>query len=328
MKRFILKLIKFSLPFIIVAGVFFTYAEYTLYFYPSTFQLKARNFKKNKEDIDVLILGSSHNQVAINPDIINDFSCSNLAFGGQDIRIDSALFDKVILDLPKLQYVIFELSYHTLEHRNNMKYHRNSLYLRFYNINLFDRSTYIKDYSIYLSNPKLYNRFLNPFAEKTPVNKYGFATELSKIDTELHRFKNLNYNESIILNDTSNMVINRHKYEDIVAYNKNTSSLIYMINKCIQNDITPIILSPPVYKNYFNSYLNSKEKRRKDYVNQILEKYPSVIYLDYEQDSRFVIIDFKNEDHLNPSGAKKFSKLLNDSLIEIKARTHNNVYTK
>ena len=327
MKKFIHRLIFFSLPLIIVAGMFFSYAEYTLYFYPSTFQLKAINFKKNKNNIDVLILGSSHNQNAINPEIINDFNCSNLAFGGQDIRIDSALLSKVITQLPKLQYVIFELSYHTLEHRNTIKYHRNSLYLRFYNLNLFDRSVNIKDYSIYLSNPNLYNRFLNPFAEKTPVNKYGFATELSVNDSELHRFKSLNYNENIILNDTSNMLINRHKYENIEAYNKNTITFSYMINKCIKNGITPIIISPPVFKNYFNSYLNAKEKRRKDYINQILEKYPSVIYLDYEQDSRFVITDFKNEDHLNPNGAEKFSSILNVVLMD-KARTHNNVYTK
>ncbi|WP_067149412.1 hypothetical protein [Pseudotamlana agarivorans] len=328
MKKFIFKLIKFSLPVIVVVAIFFTYAEYTLYCYPSAFQLKAKHFKQNKKNIDILILGSSHNQNAINPEIINDFSCSNLAFGGQDIRIDSALFNLVIKQLPKLKYIVLELSYHTLEHRNNINYHRNSLYLRFYNLNLFNRNINIKDYSIYLSKPNLYNRFLNPFAKKTSVNKYGFATELTSNTPELNRFENLKYNENLILNDTSNMFINRHKYEDIDAYKKNTSTICHLIDKCVNNDIIPIVISPPVYKNYFNSYIISKEKRRKDYINQILLKYPAMVYIDYEQDSRFIVTDFKDEDHLNPNGAKKFSMLLNDTINVIEAQLYKNSHYK
>ena len=323
MRQFIYSLTKFCLPLIIIIIGFFSYAEYTLYFYPSTFQLKALHFKKNKNKIDVLTLGSSHNQTAINPEFLRDHKLSNLAFGGQDIRIDSALFSNVTRQLPNLRLVVFELSYHTLEHRNSVDYHRNSLYLRFYDLNLFGRNTKITDYSIYLSRPKLYNRFLNPLEEKTPVNEYGFATELSANDSELHRFKNLNYNENIILSDTSNMFIKRHKYEDIEAYNINTASLSYMIKMCIQDGIIPVIISPPVFKNYYNSYIDSKEMRRKNYINLITNKYPLVINLDYEKDSRFVVKDFKNEDHLNPIGAEKFSRILNDTLTEIKARTHN-----
>ena len=198
MKKFIFRLIKFCLLPIILIGSFFIYAEFTLYYYPSTFQLKAKYFKNHKDDSNVLILGSSHNQTAINPEYLISFNCSNLAFGGQDIRIDSTLFSKVVKQLPELKFVVFELSYHTLEHRSNQNYHRNSLYLQFYDINLFGRKTNIKDYSIYLSNPKLYNRFLNPLTKKTPVNEYGFATELSSFDSNLHRFKNLNYNEKLI----------------------------------------------------------------------------------------------------------------------------------
>src|SRR5688572_26582080 len=114
MKRFILNLIKFCLPFLIVVGGFLTYAEYTLQFYPSEFQLKAQYLKKDKDKINVLILGSSHNQNAINPEYVEDFNCSNLAFGGQDIRIDSALFNEVVDQLSGLKFVVFEISYHSL----------------------------------------------------------------------------------------------------------------------------------------------------------------------------------------------------------------------
>ena len=120
MRSFVFNLIKFSLPLMIIVCGFFIYAEYTLQFYPSIFQLKAQNFKQNKNKIEVLILGSSHNKTAINPEFINAFCSSNLAFEGQDIRIDSALFNKTINLLPNLKIVVFELSYHTLEHINDI----------------------------------------------------------------------------------------------------------------------------------------------------------------------------------------------------------------
>lgn len=232
----------------------------------------------------------------------------------------------VIDQSPKLQFIIFELSYHTLEQQNSPNYHRNSLYLRFYDINLYERNLSMFDYSIYLSNPKLYNRFLNPFAEKIPVNKFGFVTKMSSDNPD--RFHSLNYNKKKILNDTTNLLIKRHQYKDIKAYNDNTTILSYLVRECIKEDIIPIIISPPVYTNYRNSYLSSKEKRRKDYLKRIIAAYPSIIYLDYEQDNRFEITDFKNEDHLNANGAKKLTIQLNDTLVGISSKWHNKLLTR
>ena len=309
---------KFSLPFIVLgSGIFFL--EFYIFTKPSIFKLKADHFKENKSKIDGLILGSSHNMEAINPEYVNSFHFSNLAMGSQDIRIDSTLFESSIAQLPQLKFVIFELSYHTLEfNRTTPNYSRNSFYLRFHNINLFEREVSIKDYSVILPNPKLFVNFI--FREKTLINKFGFITAIPS-HYGLSRFKKLNYNENIILKDTANILITRHKNENIVAYYKNTKAIDYMINICVQKKIIPIVIATPVYKNYYQSYLPSKETRRKNYILQFIKKYPSSIFLNYEQDPRFKVTDFKNEDHLNPRGAEKFSKILNDTLLAIKPQT-------
>lgn len=316
-KFFFKRLLFFFLPWVITGMILLIYAELTLYYYPSTFQRKAQFIKENKDSIEVLILGSSHNQSAINPEYIDNFKVSNLAFGGQNLAIDSAMLNKKINDLPNLKTVILELSYHSLEHRYRADYHRNSLYLRYYDINLFGRRNTPLDYSIYLSKPKLYSQFLKPWVKKTPVNKFGYAIQLSVNDTHLHRFKNLSYNVDSIMKDTNNRLITRHRNENLDAYNSNTTVLSGMIDLCITNDVVPVIILTPVFKNYYNSYLVGKEQRRKSYLKYLLERYPQLVVLDYEQSSKIVVTDFKNEDHLNPQGAEKFSKILKKELETI-----------
>ncbi|PHR74624.1 MAG: hypothetical protein COA67_00685 [Lutibacter sp.] len=325
MKKFIFRLMKFFLPFIIL-GCGIIFLEFYIFSRPSMFKLKANYFKENKGNIDVLILGSSHNMDAINPEYVTDFNLSNLAVGGSDIIIDSGVFEYAIKQSSKLKFAVFPLSYHTIENGHNPKNVLHCRYLRHHNLNLFGREESIIDYSLLLSNPEIFKMYLSINSEgkkKVSLNKYGYATKIPFY--EIDRFKNLNYDENFILNDTSNIFITRHKYEDIESYYRNTKTMDYMINTCIQNNIIPIMISTPVYKSYYESYLPSKENRRRKYINHFIKKYPSSIFLDYEQDSRFKVTDFKNEDHLNPKGAEKFSKTLNDTLLAIKSQMHNRI---
>jgi len=305
MRRFLKNVLFFVIPFLLL----FIGVEVYLEQYPSTFQLKVKYINSNKNIIEILILGSSHNQNAINPEYLSNFKSANLAFGSQDLQLDNKLLEKYISQLPHLKYVILELSYYTLEYKNDNNYERNNLYLRFYHINNFGRKTNILDYSIFLSNPKL-----NLFIKKTAVNKYGFATELSKFEKEFNRFKNLNYDENLIKKDTDNIIITRHKYENIIAYNENIKIFENMIKLCIRNNVKPIILIPPVYISYYEEMLPKKKQRRDDFAKYIIEKYSSVILFNFEYSNNFLVTEFKNEDHLNPAGAEKFTKIIDNLL--------------
>lgn len=320
MRKFIIKLLLFTTSSMVLLALVLTYAEYSLNNYPSVFQLKTKHFKENKKSINTLVLGSSHNNTAINPEFIKSFKSANLAYGGQNIKIDSAILNTVINGLPKLKFVILELSYQTLEQKFDPNYYRNSLYLRAYDINLFGRPINLKDYSIYLSNPTFYKRFLNPFKSAIPINKFGYESQVPSFE---NRFKDLSYNESVLLKDTSNIFIRRHRYEDINTYVANSNTLTSMIELCLHKEIVPIIISPPVYKSYLKSYLQQKQKRRTDYIQNLLKTYSKIVYLNYEKHPDFDVYDFKNEDHLNPEGSKKFSILLNKKLLEIEENLNN-----
>lgn len=313
MRRFLKKCILFALPLLIIFGALLFYAEVTLQNYPSAFQTKAKHFYSNKNQIEILVLGSSHNQTAINPSEIENFEVSNLAFGGQTIAVDYLLLKNYIHQLPNLKAVVLELSYHSLEHEQSSSYHRNSLYLRFYGLNSFDRTLSLLDYSIYFSNPKFYTKFLNPFVERPKLNMYGFPLNSSK-NGSVNRFASMQYDTLKILSDTNNQFILRHKSEDVAAYERNISLFEEMIRICVENKIVPIVLSPPVYKNYFQSYLKNKELRRINFISKMEKKYTVLYHFNFDNHNAFEVTDFKNEDHLNLNGAEKFSKVLNSKL--------------
>lgn len=90
--------------------------------------------------------------------------------------------------------------------------------------------------------------------------------------------------------------------------------MTHMVEICIYNGIIPIIVSPPVYKTYFNSYLPTKYERKLEYITMLNEKYASLVFLEYQQDTSFSIKCFLNYDHLNPDGAKKISIKFNNTL--------------
>lgn len=313
MKYFIKRVLSFFIPLILLLSIFLFYAENRLENYPSSFQVKAKYFQQNINEINAIVLGSSHNQDAINPEIIKNAKVANIAFGGQTLKIDEALLNAYIEKIPNLKSVFLELSYHNLEHEYDSKYFRNNLYLRFYNLNLFDRNIKFKDHSIFLSNPSLYISYLNPMKKTLNLNEYGYAKTLSNTENE-RLFENMKYDEVEILKDSTSRFVTHHKYENIEAFEVNKLIFERMIQKCVSNKIKPVILMPPVYKSYFKNYIKEKNNRRFKFLNDLIRKYPEIIVLDYEQVENFEVKDFKNVDHLNPKGAEKFSKLLNERI--------------
>jgi hypothetical protein len=318
MKHFIKKILWFILPVLLPLLVILLSIELILEKYPSTFQYKAQYIKQNSNTISIIFLGSSHTQNAINPEYITSYNAANLAFGSQDYKLDMQLLNHWIGRLPKLKYVVFDLSYHSLEFENPPNYYVNTLYLKYYHINNFTKKTSLFNRSVFLSRPSLYLELLKYRNNIPNINKFGFSTESALWEKELDRFKNLNYDTTFINADLNNIFINRHREENIHAYYKNSFRLLNMIKRCIRNHMQPIILIPPVYQSYYLEMTPSKKERRDNFLRIIKKKYPQIIIINYENNSIFSVTDFINEDHLNPIGAKKFTQIVDSIIIEQK----------
>jgi hypothetical protein len=279
-----------------------------------TFPNKARYFKNNRENIEIIILGSSHNQNAINPGIFPEKNTANLAYGHQDLNLDLKLLKKAINECPNLKLVIAELSYHTLEFINKDDYWRNNLYLRFYNIspkNSF--SLYPWNYSILFSNLFFYrNYYLRERGnlEKYKINEFGF------IQNDFYgRFLSYNYDSAKIeKNDIK--VQTKFNYRNFKALRKNKKIVKEIIRISRKNNLEIIFVSPPVYATAYSNYLDDKKMARTKFLEEINKEFEEVTFLNYEESDTFHIKDFKNDDHLNTRGANKFTEILIQDLSE------------
>ena len=306
MKKFLILFLKFIFPFLLlVAGI-----ELYVLFYPSSFTLKANYLKKNEGEIKTVILGSSHNQNALDPSYFQ-YNTINLANPGQDVQLDSALFFKYIQKLKSTNLVILEMDYHTMEEKNDSSYFRLPWYYRFFDIKLYPISL-LNRVSIYSSSPSFFNKLfvdeINPKKLRYRLNKYGFIVNdfpgvmedlkydsLSLAETSDERLKDKHTAQSL-----ENFYFNRSKINSIIAY-------------CIVHNIKVVLISTPMYTTYINHEIAAKNNRRKKYVDSII-KLPNTYYFNFENSPLFNVHDFKNDDHLNSAGAAKFSKIV-DSIV-------------
>ncbi len=303
MSKFILRSILFFLPFLLAFPIEKSVEN-------NSFKIKSDYIEKNKSNIEILLLGSSQNNKAINSEFL-DFKIAPLANDGSTINIDFLLFEEYFPKLPNLKIVIFELSYHSLEDLKPNNWNKNHLFLKFYNINNYGKNPPLSEQFLITSNPKEYlKKYFTPNL-KLKDNKYNpFGYTLNSPS----RFKKYNYNKKLIDKTSMDEYLRyRHQTENIKNYHINTKLLKKAIKICSRNNIKFVFLSPPKYYLY-NNHLNKKRANRR---NLFLEETLTIKNLYvwnfehlYENKTEY----FLNEDHLNYKGSKQFTTVINQKL--------------
>jgi|WetSurMetagenome_2_1015567.scaffolds.fasta_scaffold60266_2 hypothetical protein len=310
MKLFLRRILFFCL----LIAAFFAALEAFVIYYPSMFNLKASYIKKNN-DIELLMLGSSHVQDDLNPAYF-DMKSANLAYGSQDIELNSALFFKYIKNLIKLKYLLLEVDYHTLEEKNPEDYFRLPWYYKYHGIEL-GKTSFLNKNLLYTSSPEFFKNFLiqtiNPFEYKYKLNQYG------SVENDFPGiFMTLKYDKDKINITAGERLRNKFSDESIENYLFNTKKINAIINYCTSHYIKVILVKTPAYITYRNSFNAEKLKRRNTYIDSLIRSdQKEAFLLDHESDDRFQVTDFKNDDHLNSRGAKKFTEIINEEIKEI-----------
>lgn len=307
MRKFLQSFLKFILPFLLlIVGI-----ELYVLYYPSTFNRKAAYLHANLPSIEMLVLGSSHNQNALNPEFLK-LKTVNLANASQDIQIDSALFFKYAPYMKDLKMVVLEMDYFTLEEKNDKENFRLPWYKRFFGVELYPVS--LKDQiSIYASSPSFFNKVLldaiNPKKTTYYINQYGFITnDFPGV------MKDQNFDSLALAISAKERLKDKHTQVSIGNLNFNKAKLNSIIKYCLTNKIGVLMLSTPMYSTYINNEVAQKNQRKQAYIDSLKNAVPDVHYFNYESDPRFTVYDFKNDDHLNSDGAKKYTKII-DSLV-------------
>lgn len=308
MKKFLIKIALFIFP-LIIGGISIEYYAQN----KTTFSIKKKFLESNLTSTEVLILGSSHSQNAINPRYLKSRKCANIAFGGQPIAIDYFLLEKYIDKMANLKIVVFEISSHRFFEDLNLSTWNAHIYSNLYDIDYKVEKFSIKNFSLLFSDPRFFSDifidYINPNSYKYKLNKYGF------VENDFNdRFLKLKY-DSIKINNsyTRQYDFKQTKYNSI-----NEEFVIKTIEKCRKRGIKIIFITTPVYKTFSSKIPNKIAKYTNSLTNKLCAKY-HIDYYNFLTNKKFKVNDFKNDNHLNSDGAKKFTFIM-DSLIVVNGK--------
>ncbi len=306
-------ILKYSFLFFMPVVVVFIIVELLVLHMPANYKNNSEYYHKNKNNIELMAFGSSQMAGAINPDFI-DVPSICLASSSQHHKLDFTILKTLLPETKNLKYVVLELSTSHLELPHNSKnFWKNSVYLKYFGVNAFERKTYFKDKLIFISNPDIYSEKLKDYyllgKDEATLNLYGFNTG------EGHGvFRKYNFDEEVI----SKLPTHPNQKENPEIFKHNTAYLYSMLDYLKEHHIQTIICSLPLYKTY-RANLNPNIVRRRDSVVEVIrKKYPEVIFINVEKDTTtFKITDFNNANHLNFKGAEKFSKKLSEIVNQL-----------
>jgi len=305
-----LRFLKYCAVFFIPVIIVYAVLELLVLDLPINYKFYGNHLNTHSKEIEVMALGSSQVKCGFNPALSNK-SAINFASTSQHHNEDFNILKGTIDRFPKLKTVVLEVSSNHLElphHAND--YWKNSIYLKYYNVNAFERPTWAKDKLIFLSNTRFFSHKLMNFyfykTDNSELNEFGFDT--NNYDGA---FKKLNYDENEIANHKFKIITR----EDLSIFKKNTAYLFEMMDYLEKQNLNVIIINVPIYKTYAHKRNPNIVHRRDSVLNVIKNKYSNVILLNKETDTvQFAVRDFLNENHLNPDGAKKFTALVNRKL--------------
>lgn len=298
------KILLVILPVVLLAITFEILAR-TLH---TSYSIKHDKLIRKKNDVEILVLGSSHSNFGINPQYFG-YESFNLSNTSQDLYYDYSLLLKYLPVCKNIKIVILPVSYFTLFNRG---------------LNSGIESWRTDYYSFYLKIPNPANSFFNLtqysalFLWDGPINIIKNFKQRS-ININEYGYQHSDVLESntnnIISNATGKKRVKLHQnIMDEKYINGNVDIIDKIVKECISRKIKIVFITTPVYKTYSDNISKKYYDIMIDTIKKITTKYSANSY-NYFYDERFCGSDFIDNDHLNDAGATKFSIILKNEVI-------------
>jgi hypothetical protein len=304
--------IKGALVFFIPVIVIYVILEMLVLQLPFNYIAVSKYLASEGKNINILASGSSQMKCAVNPKFL-DVPAINFGSTSQHHNTDYNIITQTKDRLENLEVVVLELSYSHLElPHNNTFFWKNNIYLKYYNVNNFERKTYFKDKLIFLSRPDLYTKALiNHYImhkDTAAFNRFGFEeNQFAGI------FEQSNYEDDKIPKESSELNTSESTY----LFKKNTEFLYKMLDFLAEKKLNVVIATLPMHHYYLRNRNPDILKRRDSILELVLKNYNNVRADRKEEDSiTYTTSDFINHNHLNPRGAEKFTTELNAFIEE------------
>jgi hypothetical protein len=309
MKKFFVKSLYLVLPI----SIFLIFMEYNLGKVLNYYNYKRTCLEQQLDSIEVLVVGSSQPTYGVNPDYFckKGFNLSNVS---QSLFYDTRLTMKYLDRMPKLKYVIINISYFTFGSQlyDGIEAWRDYYYSQFWNIDYPElEQLEVKRYSkIFLY---------------TPATSFSYLMKGFDVNLIGNLKRNGFYSVDIITNNQSinnSIGYDRVKLHDAhyheSRFKDNVKDLEMLVQNLKKRGIIPVIVTPPVLPTYSKFVNAGRVEKNTKAIENVCLKY-ECRYFNYFTDRNFVPKDFADNDHLNCLGAAKFSKMINQDILRCKA---------
>lgn len=278
---------------------------------PTSYGVKDAGLAAMRERVEVLVTGSSHAYVGINPRLLGR-EAFNLADISQDVYYDHRLLMKCLPSCPNVRLVVMPVSYLTLQ----------------YDLALSLASWRTGCYSIYLGIPprRLAYRFpvqhwsalamwrgplgvvqqIRAFRRDEKINAYGYRS----LGTQ-----EIGRGEGIDGGGGLSRVAYHHSMMDRRLIRGNLAIIDSIAEELGRRRIGLVFVTLPVDASYREEMSPANYNLMAGNVRALSRRY-AVPYYNYFSDERFESRDFADEDHLNDRGAAKFSAILKNEVID------------
>ena len=263
---------------------------------PNYYSYKYNWMDKHAEEVETLVLGSSHSLNGIIPRYLGENSF-NLALPGQTLKYDAYLFFKWTDRYKNLKLVILPISYFSffMDHSEWIGETYSKIYLK---------SPFHSDYSRYnlemLDFKSLHSKiYLWRTEDEVYIKERGWLPMY---------LKNKN-NSTWNLEHNNIHGVKEHTMKSWGFVDNNYKLVSSIIEYCNKNGIKIALITTPQYKDY-NIHLDKAQLGKMYELINNLQRMYGVLYLNYLQDDRFCADDFYDPSHLSEIGAEKFTRIL------------------
>lgn len=300
MNKFIIKTFLFLIPLLIFAII----AEVLLRHIPNEYSYKKEYLDKNAQDIETLILGSSHTYGGLNPKYFSS-NTFNAAHHGQLFYYDQKIFDKYKNDLINLKRIIIPIGYPSF----------------WGSYKTMPVSSLTVDYIAYGFDTKSIKNSLNLFAHNPVVNLRRFTNYYILHNSNLTCTKlgwSTFFHSPLDLEKTALNTLKWHTIENLKSeennsiFKENVAILRSIIEWCQNNDVKVILFTLPAYKTYRNNLNTEQLSITVNTASEIAEEFNNCIYLNLIADKHYLANDFWDSSHLSKFGAEKLSHFMDN----------------
>lgn len=304
---FLRRLALFLLPLFVL----FFFIEFRMRGIENGYAAKRDRLEKSLDSIELLILGNSHTEQGIDPAFFS-LKAFNAASSSQSYFYDRAITLRYLERLTRLKAVIIPVDYFSLSYSlHDVAQWLDYGYKNFWDIRSPDISSWdSRNYSFtMLYTPAGSVKYLlkgKNFSMAKGLRTDGYTPVIEQSAVLSGRINDITGKERADFH-TRMMRVDR--------FNECVEQLTELTRTLAGKGVKVYLIESPVFKTYSKFCDTAVLNRNRIIASEIAKKYKGG-FKSYFSDPRFILSDFSDNDHLNRSGAEKFSRMLDDDFFK------------